>query len=412
MELLRKRSTGRRAPQVTGRPAIPGGPHDITLDWVRQALAHSAGFQTSHLRGIHAEPVGSGRGLLSTVVRCHLEWSVEAPEQPRRVIIKLRSADRKTGRLARFLKLYRNEYLFYRHIQPFAGIRSPQLLYGDFTNRGHRFVLVLEDLAALQSVPQVHGASEAQAHTAVRTVARMHARYWNNVDDAVLAGVPDYSRKYLRLTQLGYALNLPPALNRFGGLFNPAMRRLAETYSARLADHLAHISAGPRTFTHGDFRLDNLFFGEPGPDNVVSIDWQNCGIHSGLRDITYFLSTSLTTENRRAIERDVVREYYDALVGTGVNGYSFDDCWRDYRRVMLSCLIGPIFACGSLNLSDEANRHTMEIGLGRTLAAIEELHAEEFLPGRPRSFSLGNIASTLAAGAARGYAKVGNLRGE
>ena len=119
------------------RPAIPAGPDDITLGWLRQALACSGIFEPLQLqlRAIQAEPVGSGRGLLSTVIRSHLEWSVDAPKQPGSVIIKLRSADRKTARLARLVRLYRHEYLFYQRIQPFAGIRSPELLYGGFTNR-------------------------------------------------------------------------------------------------------------------------------------------------------------------------------------------------------------------------------------------------------------------------------------
>ena len=165
-----------------------------------------------------------------------------------------------------------------------------------------------------------------------------------------------------------------------------------------VADHLAQISGGHKTFTHGDFRVDNLFFDEPGADEVVAIDWQNSGVHSGLRDITYFLSTSVATETRREIERDVVGEYHDALVGAGVSDYSFDDCWRDYRRVMLSCLIGPVFTCGALDFSDEPSRRTMEIGLRRTLAAIEDLDAEEFLPGGPRAFSLGSVVPPLSAG--------------
>ena len=157
--------------------------------------------------------------------------------------------------------------------------------------------------------------------------------------------------------------------------------------------------------------MDNLFFGEPGGNDVVAIDWQNCGIHSALRDITYFLSTSMTTETRRAIERDVVTEYHDALAGSGIGDYSFDNCWRDYRRVILSCLNGPVFNAGSLDLSDEASRYTMETGLSRTLTAIEDLNAEEFLPGRRRAFSAGNVAANPSAGAVRAYRKAGYLRG-
>lgn len=392
------------------RPAIPTGPDDITVDWLRQTLAYSGIFEPSHLRAIQAEPIGSGRGLLSTVIRCTLSWSPQASQRPSSVIIKLRSSDRKTARLARLAKLYRHEYLFYRRIQSLADIRSPRLLYGDFAPISHRFVIVLEDLADLDTVSQAIGVSPAQAKSAVRAVARMHARYWNSFDHPALLGVPDYTKKYRRLIQLGYLLNLAPTLERFGNLFSPTMRQLAQIYGMRVVDHLAQIFERPKTLTHGDFRVDNLFFGGSGSDHVVAIDWQNCGIHSGLRDISYLLSTSVTPETRRAIEQDVVGEYHDALVDAGVSGCSFDECWRGYRQVMLSCLIGAVFTCGSLDFNDEASHRTMEIGLGRTLAAIEDLHAEEFLPGRAHAFSLGRAVPALSVGAVRAYRQFGHLR--
>lgn len=395
---------------MANRPAIPARSDDITADWLRQALAFAASVQLPELRAISMEPVGSGRGLLSEVVRCRLSWSTISPLAPSSVIIKLHSQDRKTFRLARILKLYRQEYNFYQRSVLLAGIRSPALLYGDFAPLNHRFVMVLEDLADLQSVSQLDGASPAQAISAVRAVAGVHGLYWDNYGDPAFKGIPDYTEKYRHLTQLGYMFNLAPALDRFGDLFTSQTRRLAEMYGSRIPDHLAQIARGPRTFTHGDYRLDNLFFGGGGVDDVMAIDWQNCGIHSGLRDVTYFLSTSVTPETRRMIERNAVAAYHDAVVAAGVHGYSFEDCWREYRRVMLSCLIGPIFTCGSLDLSDEASRRTIEVGLRRTIAAVQDLHVEEFLPDRPRAFSMSGIASTLSANAVRVYRQVSGTR--
>ncbi len=392
------------------RPGIPQRPDEITVDWLRQALAFSGAFEPAQLRAVSIEPVGSGRGLLSAVVRCRLAWSSDAPQHPRSVIVKLHSRDRKTFRLARVVKLYRREYDFYRRIRPLAGVRTPEMLYADFAPFSHRFVMVLEDLGGLQSTSQADGASQVQARRAIRALARMHGRYWNNFNQPALRGVPDYTKKYRRLAQLGYMFNLAPALDRFGDRFTPRMRRLAEAYGPRIADHLAHISKGPKTFTHGDFRLDNLFFGSQGADDVAAVDWQNSGIHSGLRDVTYFLSTSVTPETRRAIEQDIVAEYHDALLAAGVSDYSLEECWRGYRQVMLSCLIGPVFICGSLDFHDEASRRTVESGLSRTLVAVEELNVEEFLPHRSRAFSVGNAAAALSAGTVRAYRKIGNLR--
>ena len=157
------------------RPAIPAGPRDITVDWLRQALAQAGGSDPLELQAVQIEPVGSGRGLLSEVIRCHLLWPLDAQPAPSSVIIKLHSPNHKTSRFARILQLYLREYDFYRRIGPAAAIRSPAILYGDFAPRSHRFVLVLEDLADLQSIPQVDAANEIQSKTAVRAAAKMHA---------------------------------------------------------------------------------------------------------------------------------------------------------------------------------------------------------------------------------------------
>ena len=171
------------------RPGIPQRPGDISADWLRQALAYAGAFDPEQLRVVSIEPVGAGRGLLSTVVRCRLAWCADAPQRPRSVIVKIHSQDRKTFRLARVIKLYLREYDFYRRIRPLAGIRTPELLYADFAPFSHRFVMVLEDLGGLQSTAQADGASQVQARRAIRALARMHGRYWNNVNQ------PCYERR-------------------------------------------------------------------------------------------------------------------------------------------------------------------------------------------------------------------------
>ena len=384
---------------MVSRPAVPSNARDVTVDWLRQALAFAGSFDPRELEAMQIEPVGSGRGLMSEVIRCRLSWSPGARQTPESVIVKLHSPEGKTSRLARALKFYRREYDFYRRIGPSAALRSPAMLYGDFAPRTHRFVLVLEDLEGLESIPQARGASRAQATSAVHAAARMHGRYWNNVNQPALAGVLDYLQKYRLLTQLAYLFYLSPALHRFGSLFTPEMRHLAETYGPRVVDHLTDLSAGPKTFTHGDFRLDNMLFGPDAAADFIVIDWQNCGIHSGLRDVAYFLSNSVTTELRRSIEREVIEEYHAALCHAGVAGFSLSECWSLYRSVTLSCLIAPVVMCGGLDFSNPRSRCTIEIGLSRTLAAVQDLDADEFLPGRRRIFSIGGMTSALSAGA-------------
>lgn len=392
---------------MVSKPALPTKLDDITRDWMWHALSVGSEINLPELRSVQIEDVGSVRGLFSDVVRCRLSWDKSMAGLPASVVVKFPSADATTARIARILRLYRREHEFYRRVARTLPLRAPEMLYGDSDSLGRRFVLVLEDLAGVTSVPQVDGAADAQTMTAVRAIARMHALYWDDVGGSTVARFPDYTRQYRRWAQIGYVLNLAPALDRFGSQFSPEMRRLAEAYGPRVADHLRQIAAGPRTFTHGDFRLDNIFFGGAREDDVRVIDWQNCGIHSGLRDVCYFLSTSVSPEARRVIERVAVEAYHSALREAGVPGLDVEECWSLYRNVMLTCLVGPIITCGSLDLRDESSRRMLEVGLARTLSAVEELDAEEFLPGRPRVFSIGGIGAGLSIGIYRARRAIG-----
>ncbi len=141
-------------------------------------------------------------------------------------------------------------------------------------------------------------------------------------------------------------------------------------------------------------------FETDGGDGCAAIDWQNCGVHSGLRDVAYFLSTSVTRDVLRGIERETLEEYHETM---GVEDYGFSECSRAYRQVMLSCLIGPVLACGALDLTDGESYRTMETGLHRTLAAIDELDADEFLPNRRRLFPVSSVLSAVLQGAYHAY---------
>ena len=368
---------------MVSKPLIPSNENDITADWLARALADGGASDVPEIHNAIVEEIGSGVGLVGKILRCHLTYG--AAGGPETVIVKLPSAHPETFRMAMGLGLYRREYAFYRQIAPHIPLRSPALWYGDFDDASHRFVLVLEDLRDMAAADQLDGASAEQAKTAIRAIARLHGFYWNKVDQPSVAGFQTASdRERRQMTQAAYQANLGPALERFGELFPHHTRQLAEDYATRLADHLEAVSAGPQTFTHGDFRLDNLFFAGDGgkSEDFAAVDWQVCGIASGLQDVAYFLSSSVATEVRRQIEREALAEYHDVILSMGAEEFTFTECWRSYRQNMLGCLRTPIIAGGQLDFSSDRSRQLAEVFLQRTLTAIDDLDAHEFLPGR------------------------------
>ena len=361
---------------------IPENERDITLDWMQQALAAGGLRGADSIEAVSVENIGAGVGLVGTILRCHLSLLDDSAGIPKSVIVKLHSEHRETVQTARLLRLYQREYAFYQQLALQAPIRSPALFHGDFDDRDHRFVLVLEDLRGMATVDQVAGASAVQAKTALRAIARMHGAYWNRVDRSPVSRFHDAANPERRiLLQRVYQASLAVAFERFGSLFSHRMQGLAQEFGDRLHEHMDAFVAGPLTFCHGDFRLDNMFFSADGGDDFAVVDWQVCGVRSGLYDVAYFLSSSVPVEVRREVEAEAVAEYHDIVRSMGVTDLSPEECWNSYRQNMLSCFLTPIIAGGQLDFSDARGGQLADAFLTRTLTAIDDLDAAEFLPG-------------------------------
>ena len=369
---------------MTSEPPIPQDGNSIDLDWVRRALAASGALAPPS--GMRVEVVGVGSGVMGQVMRCHLDYHESNDAAPPSIIVKLPSVNARNRRLGKRLALYRREYDFYRSLASQLPVSTPRLLYGDFEPRSHRFVLVLEDIRGMAVVDQLAGAGPAEAKRAIRALAQLHGAHWNRIDEAPVSASYDSNNPKLGpVVQVVYLANLVRTLKHFGDAFSTTTRRLAEAFGLGVVDHMATLRAGPRTFTHGDYRLDNLFFGDDGDDGVTIIDWQVSGLSCGLYDVGYFLAGNLTVPVRRRIERDAVEEYHDIVCRSGATDFTFDECWRLYRLNTLAALLTSVIVGGGLDLDDDRTRRLAEVGLKRSLAAIEDLDAAEFVAahGRP-----------------------------
>lgn len=385
-------------------PAIPASTDEITASWLQQALAAGGKVDAPSIRDMRLEQVGTGVGHVGESALCHLTYADERPGVPATVFVKLHSSHPKTDKLARRVRLYRRECAFYRCLSERAPIRSPILYYGDYDRRSNRLVLVLEDLGGMDRADEIEGADAAQAQRVVRAIARFHAYSWNKTHTSPFVDIFDsLDPKWRPPVQLIYLASLRRTFEVFGDHFSAGMRRVTETFGWRAADYMGDLARGPRAFGHGDYRLDNMFFG-PGADDVAVIDWQVCGGNSPLGDVAYFLGGSLPVESRRSIEREAVAEYHETLRQGGVEGIGLEDCWRLYRQNMFVRMLVIVVSAGGLDISNERSVRLLGLGLDRTLAALEDLDSEEFLPARRRLFGPSwafSQVSRCAYGAAR-----------
>ncbi len=355
----------------------------ITADWIRQALAAGGASHASDIAAVEVEQLSDVANALGNLYRCRLFDKDGGTVNPASIVVKLPSSDAMAFRFSRWLSLHRREHVFYRDIAPLGYVRTPFPFYGDFNEGSNRFVLVLEDLGHLRGIPQSVGIDAPLARHAIRQLAGLQGRFWEAADDPALSACGDFlSTRQSRIMQTVYLLTLPATLDRFGDLFTDRTRRLALEFGFRIAAHFADLSAGPRTVVHGDFRADNMLFDDGEQDAAAFIDWQGFGIGCGMYDVAFFMATSVTSDLRRGIERDVLDQYHDIVSGCGVENYTREDCWQSYRRNMLGTLMPMVIGCGAMDISDPRLVGQSRELLSRVLTAIEELDSWEFMPRR------------------------------
>ncbi|WP_169815289.1 phosphotransferase family protein [Nocardia yamanashiensis] len=292
----------------------------LTTDLLDEALAGVRG--DAKVVGLSSVAVGTGQVAVS--VRLTIDYD-RPTVAPRRLIAKFADPDPERRRQVRREGAYEREVRFYRELAPRVQVCTPNVHAAEFSSGTGDFLLLLEDLTPARQGDQLAGCTAEVAATAMDQIAGLHAPCWGE----------DRWRElpWLRRDRPGIAAVTPRLWagfqDRYSGLISEEIRCAGELFVEHLDSWLS-CETGHRTVVHRDFRLDNVLIGEQG--SMAVVDWQTCAIGSGPEDVAYFLGSGLPAELRHTLEEDLVRRYHDRIVELGVGGYSWAECWRDYRR--------------------------------------------------------------------------------
>ena len=94
------------------------------------------------------------------------------------------------------------------------------------------------------------------------------------------------------------------------------------------------------------------------------------GLRNPMYDLAYFLSSSLSVEDRRQHERRLLAHYLDAL-GERLPAYSEEQAIEDYRLSMIASLTTNLIATVALPRTPAANNLILTL-LTRGAAAAED----------------------------------------
>lgn len=282
---------------------------ELTPEWFAAVL-------DAPVTAVELEPIGGG--LIARSVRATLSESGS-------VVVKYATDDEGSFGLARAMRMYELECAFYRDIAPTITASVPACHLAQHDPDSGHFTLVLEDVSAHSRPGDVLAPGTLdEAASVLAALAGLQRPTWNVPQPAWLA---DRTLTLQMFDQ--FPLGLAPFVERFGDKLDPEHVALFESVLPK-AGHWARSWQAPTVVQHGDFRTDNLMFGvSPGAPPVTIIDFQTVRLGPPGVDVAYYLGASLTTQDRRAGERDLIAEHHARL---GVADYSFEDCWQSYRE--------------------------------------------------------------------------------
>jgi len=343
----------------------------LSAQWLTAAL-RSAGHdcQVDHVRATRV-----GTGQMGTSYRLDIHDRSGSGAVPATLIAKMGATEPEARQ--RVADGYKKEHLFYTQLVDTVDVNVPRCWFATISDDGTNFVLLLDDLNPAVPGVQANGCTAEQAAPCVANLAALHAPRWN---DPTLREHPSMGAADPATGEFLQAILIdavPPFVDRHrdylvdedSDTLNAAARSIAAWYVARTT---------PFSLTHGDYRLDNLMFAPDG--TVTALDWQTASVGPPLRDVAYFISTSLEAVDRRQAEEDLLAGYLAGLASRGVTDYPADQCWTDYRlghlQATLITVLGETYATG---VRTEQSTAMFAAMARRSSAAIRDLGTLDLL---------------------------------
>ncbi len=313
---------------------------EVTPEWLRDALAGAGVLAPgAQVTSFEATPIGTGQMADTTRFALHLD---EPGAGPASVVGKFASADDQSRGTGLALRAYEIEVRFYREVAARVGARVPAVYVAEVEPETGWFTLLLEDIVGAVQGDQIEACTPEVAAAALEEMAGLHAPCW---ESAELAGLEWLNRATPESDGLLVALVtalLPGFLERYTDRLAPEHQAVCRAFAEHLPAYLA-LRAGPRTTSHGDFRLDNLLF-QPGGARPVVVDWQTTAWAGASVDAAYFIGGCLGVDDRRAHELELLAHYHDALCRRGVRDYSLAQLRADTRRDAFAGILMAIVA--------------------------------------------------------------------
>lgn len=354
---------------MTTALTVPSCWDEVTADWMTAALARDFPDVVVEAVTVAMRDDGTNR-------RARLALSYRpGPSGPRTVFVK--AVDPEHRELIKLTSgLLHEPRLFNSEID--LPLEHPCVYAAPIDEVGEDFLLVMEDLTERHADPRdaTRPLNVAQAADGVRGLARMHGAFWGErLDRPAL----EWLEPLEEWEGMQYA-PLPAALERLGdaapaSVHALTIEQLVEGIWKPFIRTLTGSRGGAPTLLHGDAHVGNTYLLPNG--TVGFLDWQVARRGNFSLDLGYFLQGAITTEDRRAHERELLAEYRNALELPAVELPSAEEIWLRYRA---SVAHGLTLWLATASAGELWQRPDIALALAqRYSAAYEDLQTAEAL---------------------------------
>lgn len=345
--------------------------HEVTPEWLTQILSENGYLTRGEVTDLQNR---SQKSNWAKNANLRLSYSTDAlGEKPTKLFLKLCGPG--PG-------IFGDSEIVYYSIVA-AEIRDapiPRCYHSAYNKDTGIYHLLLEDLSDTHA-PDVEPTWELAAGT-IFSLAQLHASWWNNPHLSLTGDYPVRSKikKYVDFADKGLGRLLDEIGADLPQEWIALIHKIFETHREKMIERVR--DGKDMTCIHGDPNPGNILSPVSGVGKIYLIDRQpfdwSLTIWLGVSDLTYMMVHWWDTEMRRAWEKPLLKNYHQHLLDLGVQDYSFNQLWYDYRLCAMQSLYVPAAWCVNPVTCKEV-KWLWWLQLQKTMTACLDLKCVELL---------------------------------
>jgi hypothetical protein len=304
-----------------------------TPEWLTTALLTSGALSAGKVIAVELD---SGNGNWSANARLRPHYSADAAgECPTSLFLKMVRTDLDDGE-----SFSDSEILYYT--SDYVDVPDAPLIRchdAAHSTNDHAYHLLLDDVTATHIEATGRPPTPEYALALADGFAAIHARWWG-ADRLATTSQPIHDAAHIQHFVDISAPGVPHVLGNCTSELATHWPDLINQVFARHPAAMIDRTRDSRGFTiiHGDPGCTNILVPRTGSRPLYLIDRQpfNWSLTTwlGVHDLVYATVLDWPVADRRRLEKPLLRRYHDQLLARGVDGYSWDQLWTDYRLMI------------------------------------------------------------------------------